>query len=120
MKAGLLDRAERLFAELIESDAHTPSALHSLLEHPGFGNGPYSVGAELELYLVNRYGRPLGAAGVRYKLAEYVRAAAKELPSLRKKRVSPHTYRHYLPFLTMSCRATPTYFLRQIREPKAT
>ena len=32
MKAGLLDRAERLFAELIESDSHTPSALHSLLE----------------------------------------------------------------------------------------
>jgi lipopolysaccharide biosynthesis regulator YciM len=32
MKAGLLDRAERLFAELIESDAHTPSALHSLLD----------------------------------------------------------------------------------------
>ena len=32
MRAGLLDRAERLFAELIESDAHTPSALHSLLE----------------------------------------------------------------------------------------
>ncbi len=32
MKAGLLDRAERLFAELIEGDSHTPSALHSLLE----------------------------------------------------------------------------------------
>jgi len=32
MRAGLLDRAERLFAELIETDAHTPSALRSLLE----------------------------------------------------------------------------------------
>jgi lipopolysaccharide biosynthesis regulator YciM len=32
MRAGLLDRAERLFAELIESDAHTPSALRSLLD----------------------------------------------------------------------------------------
>lgn len=32
MRAGLLDRAERLFSELIESDAHTPSALRSLLE----------------------------------------------------------------------------------------
>lgn len=32
MKAGLLDRAERLFTELIESDAQTPSALHSLLD----------------------------------------------------------------------------------------
>ncbi|MBT8065566.1 MAG: lipopolysaccharide assembly protein LapB [Gammaproteobacteria bacterium] len=32
MRAGLLDRAERLFSELIESDSHTPSALRSLLE----------------------------------------------------------------------------------------
>jgi len=32
MRAGLLDRAEMLFSELIESDAHTPSALRSLLE----------------------------------------------------------------------------------------
>lgn len=32
MRAGLLDRAEHLFSELIESDAHTPSALRSLLE----------------------------------------------------------------------------------------
>jgi lipopolysaccharide biosynthesis regulator YciM len=32
MRAGLLDRAERLFSELIEGDAHTPSALNSLLD----------------------------------------------------------------------------------------
>jgi lipopolysaccharide biosynthesis regulator YciM len=32
MRAGLLDRAERLFSDLIETDAHTPSALRSLLE----------------------------------------------------------------------------------------
>ena len=32
MRAGLLDRAERLFAGLIESDEQTPSALRSLLE----------------------------------------------------------------------------------------
>ena len=31
------------------------------------------------------------------------RRAAAEQPSLLKKRVSPHTLRHYLPFLTMSC-----------------
>jgi site-specific recombinase XerD len=47
-----------------------------------------------EPLFVNRYGRPLGAAGVRFKLAHYVRAAAKELPSLKKKRVHPHTFRH--------------------------
>ena len=32
MRAGLLDRAERLFSELIEADSHTPAALRSLLE----------------------------------------------------------------------------------------
>jgi site-specific recombinase XerD len=47
-----------------------------------------------EPVFVNRYGQPLGAAGVRFKLAQYVRAAAKELPSLQKKRVHPHTFRH--------------------------
>lgn len=47
-----------------------------------------------EPLFVNRYGQPLGAAGVRFKLAQYVQAAAVEIPSLRKKRVHPHTFRH--------------------------
>ena len=47
-----------------------------------------------EPLFVNRYGRPLGASGVRFKLAAYVRAATGELPSLKQKRVSPHTFRH--------------------------
>ncbi len=47
-----------------------------------------------EPLFVNRYGRPLGAAGVRHKLAKYVLAATKELPSLQRKRVHPHTFRH--------------------------
>ncbi len=47
-----------------------------------------------ESIFVNRYGRPLGAAGVRFKLKQYVAAAAKKVPSLANKRVSPHTFRH--------------------------
>ncbi len=47
-----------------------------------------------EPLFVNRYGQPLGAAGVRFKLAQYVQAAGTELPSLCKKRVHPHTFRH--------------------------
>jgi len=43
---------------------------------------------------VNRYGDPLGASGVRYKLRQYVEAAAKKMPSLAAKRVSPHLFRH--------------------------
>jgi integrase len=56
-----------------------------------------------EPLFVNRYGAPLGASGVRFKLAQYVKAAARAVPSLSSKKVSPHTFRHYVPFLTMSC-----------------
>ncbi|MER8760524.1 tyrosine-type recombinase/integrase [Mesorhizobium sp. M0976] len=43
---------------------------------------------------VNRYGEPLGASGVRFKLATYVKAAAETVPSLRTKHVTPHSFRH--------------------------
>lgn len=43
---------------------------------------------------VNRYGEPLGAAGVRFKLEGYVRSAAKDVPTLSRKHVTPHTFRH--------------------------
>jgi hypothetical protein len=49
---------------------------------------------EDESIFVNRYGRPLGAAGVRFKLKHYVEAAGRNTPSLIGKRVSPHTFRH--------------------------
>jgi site-specific recombinase XerD len=47
-----------------------------------------------ERVFVNRYGAPLGASGVRYKLRNYVKAAAKQTPSLSLKHVSPHLFRH--------------------------
>jgi site-specific recombinase XerD len=47
-----------------------------------------------EPIFVNRYGQPLGASGVRFKLAQYVAAAAKQAPLLQGKRISPHSYRH--------------------------
>lgn len=50
--------------------------------------------AEDEAIFVNRYGCPLGAAGVRFKLKQYVVAAARKVPSLATKDVSPHTFRH--------------------------
>lgn len=43
---------------------------------------------------VNRYGEPLTAAGVRFKLAGYVKAATDTAPSLRTKHVTPHSFRH--------------------------
>jgi site-specific recombinase XerD len=47
-----------------------------------------------ERIFVNRYGDPLGASGVRYKLRNYAIAAAKQTPALSLKRVSPHLFRH--------------------------
>jgi site-specific recombinase XerD len=47
-----------------------------------------------EPIFANRYGRPLGASGVRYRLKQYVREAAKLVARLADKRVSPHTFRH--------------------------
>lgn len=49
---------------------------------------------EDESIFVNRYGHPMGSAGVRFKLKQYVVAAAKKAPSLASKRISPHTFRH--------------------------
>jgi site-specific recombinase XerD len=50
--------------------------------------------ADNEPIFVNRYGAPLGASGVRFKLAAYIEAAAKTVPSLGAKRVTPHSFRH--------------------------
>lgn len=43
---------------------------------------------------VNRYGEPLSASGVRFKLAAYVKEAVKTTPTLRAKHVTPHAFRH--------------------------
>ncbi len=64
----------------------TVSALRGLLaRHPRRDDEPL---------FQSRSGRPLGATGVRFKLAGYVAAAAKHSPTLATKRVTPHTFRH--------------------------
>jgi site-specific recombinase XerD len=47
-----------------------------------------------EQIFVNCYGHPLGQVGVRFKLNQYVQQAANTMPSLAKKDISPHTFRH--------------------------
>ena len=47
-----------------------------------------------EPIFVNRYGTPLTASGFRFRLRHYVKAAAKTVPSISKKRVTPHVFRH--------------------------
>jgi integrase/recombinase XerD len=54
------------------------------------------------LVFLNRYGSPMTRFGIHTLVERHSRRAAEKIPSLIKKRVSPHTIRHYLPFLTMS------------------
>ena len=54
-----------------------------------------------ELFL-NAVGRALTRAGFEYILAKHVAVAARKLPSIADKHVTPHVLRHYLPFRTMS------------------
>jgi site-specific recombinase XerD len=49
---------------------------------------------EDEPLFLNRYGRPLGASGLRQKLALYRARAGTAAPSLAKKRITPHSFRH--------------------------
>ena len=64
----------------------TVALLRSLLERT-----PRPVDAPL---FVNRYGNPLSASGVRFKLADYVKAAEKITPTLTAKHITPHSFRH--------------------------
>jgi integrase/recombinase XerD len=50
----------------------------------------------------NRRQQPITRFGIRALVQRTVATASQHLPSLRDKLVSPHTIRHYLPFLTMS------------------
>jgi site-specific recombinase XerD len=64
----------------------TVALLRALLKRTPRGEG--------EAIFVNRYGDPLKASGVRFKLKKYVTTAAQKVPSLAGKRVSPHKFRH--------------------------
>ena len=50
----------------------------------------------------NARGGAMTRSGFEYILEKHVQAASAKQPSLAKKRVSPHSLRHYLPFPTMS------------------
>ena len=44
--------------------------------------------------LPNRFGQPLTRAGAAYQLQQLVKRAAVEMPSLNKRHISPHSFRH--------------------------
>ena len=47
------------YARFAQRLQHCLSALEELLDRPGFGIGPATIGAEVELFLVDHAGRPL-------------------------------------------------------------
>jgi site-specific recombinase XerD len=51
---------------------------------------------------LNRCGQPITRFGIHTTVERYVQRILGHIPSLARKRVSPHTIRHYPPFLTMS------------------
>ena len=65
---------------------------------------------------LNRCARPITRFGIHALVERYVCKIKITMPSLAAKRVSPHTIRHYLPFLTMSGIGTPAQYFRQMRE----
>ena len=51
----------------------------------------------------NRAGNALSRSGVEHRLRVTIGKASLNCPSLQGRTISPHTLRHYVPFLTMSC-----------------
>jgi len=44
--------------------------------------------------LPNRFGQPMSRSGVAWQLRRWLRKAAGQVPSLERRRISPHTFRH--------------------------
>jgi site-specific recombinase XerD len=72
-------------------------------------NGPLPGDAVL---LPNRSGKPMTRCNVEQRLELAVARAANEHPNLATRRISPHTIRHYLPFLIMSCNSSEAQYFR--------
>lgn len=47
-----------------------------------------------EVIFRNRYGEPLSASGVRFRLKAYLSSATQKAPRLAAKRITPHSFRH--------------------------
>ena len=61
---------------------------------------------------LNAHNKRLSRFGVVTILKRHVAAAATQQLSLATKRISPHTMRHYVPFLTMSRTSPGIRFFR--------
>jgi site-specific recombinase XerD len=75
--------------------------------------------SETRVFL-NHRGGPLTRFGIRYILARCLAHASQDAPNLHKKRLHPHSVRHYVPFLTMSSNGEPLrIWPGEFRSPRA-
>jgi site-specific recombinase XerD len=61
-----------------------------------------------ERVFLSRVAKPLTRFGVHDIVTRHARAAATSVPEMQKKKIGPHTIRHYIPIPTMSGNAAET------------
>lgn len=88
---------------------HTAQVLRTLLSHRLDGPTDTPV-------FLNVRGQPLTRFGIHTAVERLAARAATRMPSLKTKRVSPHSVRHYLPCLTMSPPAATSPFSQRASE----
>jgi integrase/recombinase XerD len=81
-------------------DRCTPLTKHARCALRAWVKEPVRHGANA--LFPNVHGSRLSPDSVQSLLAKYVRSASESCPSLKRKRVSPHVLRHYVPFPIMS------------------
>ena len=52
--------------------------------------------------LLNYRGEKMNRSGIRFLIDKYWKHAADLMPTVQRRAISPHTFRHYVPFRTMS------------------
>jgi site-specific recombinase XerD len=77
----------------------TYQMVHRWIRHVGLLSG--------QRIFTNRWGQPLTRDGVAKRLADAVRRASGHCPSLRDKRVSPHTVRHTTAMILLQAGVVP-------------
>lgn len=68
-----------------------------------------------QVVFVNRVGRPLTRDGFAYLLGRYARIAARVVPSIARKRVTPHVLRHSCAMAILKATKDPRKAARQLR-----
>lgn len=75
-------------------DPHLPNPINFLFPCLSDGNPLYPARLTASPLFVNRYGDAMTRFGIHALVEHYAELAAQKVPSLQRKRISPHTIRH--------------------------